>query len=142
MDAMSAAATDQSKLPRAMFVFNLHMGMGEIHWREEGDPIMYRLKKRDIFLCKRYFFSTFLVATCFYLVWGVEWDRVSIWFSYLQNPTMWVFSILSPDFTMVGIFRLQILPHFVLKPYVCRCRYPTSERVFFSGIVGCSVGQV
>ncbi len=34
------------------------------------------------------------------------------------------------EFTVVGIFRVQILPHFVLKPYVCRCRYPTSERVY------------
>ena len=49
MDAMSAAATDQSKLPRAMLVFNLHMGMGKIHWREEGDPIMYRIKDRAFF---------------------------------------------------------------------------------------------
>jgi hypothetical protein len=36
---------------------------------------------------------------------------------------LWVFSILSPDFTVVGVFRVQILSHFLLKPYVCRCRY-------------------
>ncbi len=38
-DVMLVPAVEQSKLPRAMFVFYLHMGMGEIHWREEGDPI-------------------------------------------------------------------------------------------------------
>ncbi len=26
-----------------LFVFNLHMGMGEIEWREEGDPIINRI---------------------------------------------------------------------------------------------------
>jgi hypothetical protein len=35
--------------------FILHMGMGEIHWREEVDPINDRIKDRDIFLRKRYF---------------------------------------------------------------------------------------
>ncbi len=35
--------------------------------------------------------------------------------------------------------RVQILPHFLCKPYICRCRYPTSER-FFCGIVGGWVG--
>jgi hypothetical protein len=39
-DAMSAAAAEKSKLPRELFVFYFHMGMGEIHWREEGDPII------------------------------------------------------------------------------------------------------
>jgi hypothetical protein len=57
MDAMSVAAAEQSKLPRAMFLLNMHMDMGKTHWREEGDPIMYRIKERDIFLCKRYFFQ-------------------------------------------------------------------------------------
>jgi hypothetical protein len=32
-----------------MLVFYLHMGMGEIHWREERDPIIDRIKDRDIF---------------------------------------------------------------------------------------------
>ncbi len=27
-----------------LFVFYLHMGMGEIHWREEGDPINIRIR--------------------------------------------------------------------------------------------------
>jgi hypothetical protein len=40
---MLAAAAEQSKLPRAMFVFYLHMGMGEIHWRDQGDPIINRI---------------------------------------------------------------------------------------------------
>jgi hypothetical protein len=74
-----------------MFLLYLHMGMGKIHWREEGDPIINRIKDRDIFLHKRYFFSSFLVGACFYLVWDVEWDRMSIRASYLQNPTIAVF---------------------------------------------------
>ncbi len=32
-----------------MFVFYLHMSMGEIHWREEVDPNISRIKDRDIF---------------------------------------------------------------------------------------------
>jgi hypothetical protein len=40
MDTMSVAAVEQSKLPRAVFVFYLHMGMGKMHWREEEDPII------------------------------------------------------------------------------------------------------
>ncbi len=35
----------------------LHMGMGKIHWREEWDPIISRIKDRDIFSTKRYFFQ-------------------------------------------------------------------------------------
>jgi hypothetical protein len=31
MNAMLVAAMERSKLPRAIFVFNLHMGMGKIH---------------------------------------------------------------------------------------------------------------
>jgi hypothetical protein len=71
MDAMSVAAAEQSKLPRAMFLFNMRMDMGEINWREEGDPIMYRIKKRDIFYVRDILFSTFLFGMCFYLVWDV-----------------------------------------------------------------------
>jgi hypothetical protein len=26
-----------------LFVFNLHIGMGEIDWREEGDPMINRI---------------------------------------------------------------------------------------------------
>ncbi len=33
----------------SVFVFYLHMGIAEIHWREEGDPIINRIKDRDIF---------------------------------------------------------------------------------------------
>ncbi len=40
-----------------MFVFYLHMGMGKIHWREEVDPIIIRIKDRDFFLRKRYSFQ-------------------------------------------------------------------------------------
>jgi hypothetical protein len=29
-----------------VFVFCLHMGMGEIHWREEGDSIINRIKRK------------------------------------------------------------------------------------------------
>jgi hypothetical protein len=75
-DAMLAAATEQSKLPRAMFVFYLHIGMGKIHWREEGDPIINRMKHRDIFLGKTKIIAFF--CTCFYLVWDVEQDTISI----------------------------------------------------------------
>ncbi len=50
------------------------MGMGKIHWREEGDPIMNRIKDRDIFYVRDIFFSTFLFGACFYLVWDVEWE--------------------------------------------------------------------
>jgi hypothetical protein len=32
-----------------VFAFYLHMGMGEMHWREEGDPINDRKKDRDFF---------------------------------------------------------------------------------------------
>jgi hypothetical protein len=32
-----------------VFVFYLHMSMGEIHWREEVDPNISRIKDRDIF---------------------------------------------------------------------------------------------
>jgi hypothetical protein len=49
-----------------VFVFYLHMGMGEIHWREEVDPINNRIKDRDFFLRKRYiFFITFFFARVF-----------------------------------------------------------------------------
>ena len=48
-DAMLAVAAEQSKLPRAMFVFYLHMGMGKIHWREEVDPINDRITDREFF---------------------------------------------------------------------------------------------
>ncbi len=41
---------------------------------------------------------------------------------------------------MLGTFGVQILPLFESKPTVCRCRYPTSARVFLCGIVGCWVG--
>jgi hypothetical protein len=54
-DAMLAEVAEQSKLPREMFVFYLHMGMGEIHWREEGDPIINRIKDRDIFYVRDIF---------------------------------------------------------------------------------------
>jgi hypothetical protein len=49
----------------SVFVFYLHMGMGEIHWREEGDPIINRIKDRDIFLRKRYFFQYLFFGACF-----------------------------------------------------------------------------
>jgi hypothetical protein len=44
MDAMLAAAAKQSKLPRVMFVLYLYMGMNEIHRREDGDPIINKIK--------------------------------------------------------------------------------------------------
>ncbi len=50
------------------------------------DPIIIRIKDRDIFLSKRFFFSTFCFGTCFYLVWDVDvgWDRMSIWARFPQ----------------------------------------------------------
>jgi hypothetical protein len=33
------------------------MGMGEIHWREERDPIIDRIKDRDIFFIRDIIFS-------------------------------------------------------------------------------------
>ncbi len=32
-----------------LIVFYLHMGMGEIHWREEGDPMINRICRIEIF---------------------------------------------------------------------------------------------
>ncbi len=46
------------------------------------------------------------------------------WFSLFNHLT-------SP---CLEFFWVQVLPHFVWKPYVCRCRYPTSERVFLAGL--------
>ncbi len=54
----NGGVTDDRGGCSGVFVFYLHMGMGKIHLREEGDPIMNRIKDRVIFLCKRYFFST------------------------------------------------------------------------------------
>ncbi len=36
-------ATDNGGGCSGVLVFYLHMGMGEIHWREEGDPIVIRI---------------------------------------------------------------------------------------------------
>ncbi len=41
-------ATDNRGEYSGVFVFYLHMGMGEINWREEGDPIINKIKDRDI----------------------------------------------------------------------------------------------
>ncbi len=49
----------------SVFVFYLHMGMGEIHWKEEGDSTINRIKDRDSFLCKRYFSIPFGGAHAF-----------------------------------------------------------------------------
>jgi hypothetical protein len=68
-----------------MFVFYLHMGMGEIHWREEVDPIIIRIKDRGTFLRKRYFFQYLFFGACFYLVWDVGWDRMSIQARYIPH---------------------------------------------------------
>ncbi len=56
---------EQSKLPRAMFVLYLHMGMGKIHWREEEDPIINRMKDRDIFYVRDIVFSNLFLARVF-----------------------------------------------------------------------------
>ncbi len=48
-----------------VFVFYLHMGMGKIHWREDGDPTINRIKYRDIFYVRDIFFSTFFLARIF-----------------------------------------------------------------------------
>ncbi len=42
-------ATDDGGGCSGVLVFYLHMGMGEINWREERDPIIDRIKDRDIF---------------------------------------------------------------------------------------------
>ncbi len=47
-DAMLAMVAEQSKLPKVMFVIYLCMGMSKIHWREEGDPIINRIKDKDM----------------------------------------------------------------------------------------------
>jgi hypothetical protein len=65
-------ATDKGGGCSGVFVFYLHMGMGKIHWREEGDPSINRIKDRDIFLCMIYFFQYLFIGACFYLVWDVE----------------------------------------------------------------------
>ncbi len=44
-----SSATDNRGGCSGVFVFYLHMGMGKIHWREEGDPIINRIKDKDIF---------------------------------------------------------------------------------------------
>ncbi len=45
-----SGATDNGGGCSGVFVFFLHMGMGEIHWREEGYPIINRIKDRDFFM--------------------------------------------------------------------------------------------
>ncbi len=43
-----------------LFVFYLHPGMGEIHWREDGDPMINRICKIEKSIYVRdIFFSTF-----------------------------------------------------------------------------------
>ncbi len=59
------SSTDNGGGCSGVFVFYLHMGMGKIHWREEGDPIINRIKDRDLFLRKRKFFSTFFSVRIF-----------------------------------------------------------------------------
>jgi hypothetical protein len=50
--------------------------------------------------------------------------------------------IFFPDFTMVGGFADRYLLYFVCASSVYRRKYPTSARVFYGGIVGCTVGQI
>ncbi len=59
------SATDDRGGCSGVFVFYLHMGMGEIHWREEVDFTVIRIKDRDIFLRKRYYFVPFFVIVFF-----------------------------------------------------------------------------
>jgi hypothetical protein len=40
------------------------------------------------FFTEEIFFQFLFFGACFYLVWDVGWDRMSIPASYLQNPTM------------------------------------------------------
>jgi hypothetical protein len=58
-----------------LFVFYLHMGMCEIHWREEGDPMIERIYKMEIYIYIFYVrgivFSTFFFGACFFLLWYV-----------------------------------------------------------------------
>ncbi len=71
-----------------LFVFYLHMGMGKINWREEGDPMINRIYKIENFFYVRDFVFSIFFCVCFFLLWDVEWDRMSIRASYLQNPTI------------------------------------------------------
>jgi hypothetical protein len=67
-----SGATNNGGGCSGVFVFYLHMGMGKIHWREEGDPIIDGIKDdreiffyiRDVtFSVVRYLFF----GACFYL---------------------------------------------------------------------------
>jgi hypothetical protein len=49
-----SSATDNGVGCRGVLLFYMHMGMGEIDWREERDPIINKIKEGDIFyVCKR-----------------------------------------------------------------------------------------
>ncbi len=45
-----------------MLVFYLHMGMGEINWREQGDPTNNRIKDEKFFYVRDIFFGTFFLT--------------------------------------------------------------------------------
>ncbi len=47
-----------------------------------------------------------------------------------------------PDFTVAGGFEDRKTLYFVCVSFVCRQNNPTSARVYFGGIVGCTVGQI
>jgi hypothetical protein len=67
MGAMSVAVAEQSKLPRAMFVFYLHMGMGRINSSEVVlCPILYCI---DVF-------STYLGEILDFVV--VHWSFIFV----------------------------------------------------------------
>ncbi len=42
----------------------------------------------DFFYLRDIFFSNFFFGECFFLLWDVEWDRMSVRAIYLQNPTI------------------------------------------------------
>ncbi len=50
--------------------------------------------------------------------------------------------IFIPDFTTVGGFADRYLLYVVCVSCVYRRKYPTPARVFYGGIVGCTVGQI
>jgi hypothetical protein len=55
------------------------MGMGEIDWWEEGDPMINRiLQDRDIFLRKRYFFQCVVAKIGILFRPDLDWSKSSL----------------------------------------------------------------
>jgi hypothetical protein len=52
-----------------------------------GSHYYNRIKDRDMFSRKRFFFQYLFFGACFYLVWDVGWDRMLIW-ARLHSPPL------------------------------------------------------